>query len=112
MTATKTRLRWPTFLLTATQRSRRSWTSWSLTRTMRRTARAERRLRALQLETDHQLLRLKELEQRRTQLLHRQLEMREAQEFRQGTWELTAPTSPTELQALLGVGVPPPRTRW
>ena len=64
----------------------------------------------LQLEMDHQLLRLKELEQQKLSLVHRQQEMQEALDFRRGVLLLPAPKpellEPTSLQALLG---PPPQ---
>ena len=45
-------------------------------------ARAQRRLAMLQRATDSQLLRLKELEQRKERSLHRVLEMRESEQYR------------------------------
>ena len=71
--------------------------------------RAQERLTLLQLEMDHQLLRLKELEQQQLSLTHRQREMQEALDFRRGVLPLPAPKpevrEPASLQALLG---PPP----
>lgn len=72
------------FRLVAMQTLRRSWTRWSLRKTRRQAVRAARRLILLQVETDSQLLRLKELEQREQQLVHRQLESLESWDFRQG----------------------------
>lgn len=68
--------------LAVRQRSATSWTSWSLKRTLRKQKRAEIRLQLLQLETDSQLLRVKELSQRQTQLEHRRQEQLESREYR------------------------------
>lgn len=76
------RVRVPAFLLTTTQRFRSSWTRWRLKRVSKKRVRAMHRLTLLQLETDHQHLRLKELGQQRHQLEHRLQEMQEATEFR------------------------------
>ena len=103
------RMRASSSRLTVMQRFRASWTRWLLTRTQRRQERAKERLTLLQLEMDHQLLRLKELEQQKLSLVHRQQEMQEALDFRRGVLPLPAPKpeglEPTNLQALLG---PPP----
>lgn len=48
---------------------------------VKRQARAIRRAQLLQLELESQLLRCKELEQKRLVLLHRQVETQEAEEF-------------------------------
>ena len=104
------RMRASSSRLTVMQRSRASWTRWRLTWTRRRLERAQERLTLLQLEMDHQLLRLKELEQQKLSLVHRQQEMQEAMDFRMGVLLLPAPKpealEPTSLQALLG---PPPQ---
>ena len=55
---------------------------------VKRQQRAARRALLLQLELESQLLRCKELEQRHQQLLHRQQETRESEEFH----SLPAPT--------------------
>ena len=68
--------------LTVMQRSRASWTRWRLTWTRRRLERAQERLTLLQLEMDHQLLRLKELEQKGFSLEHRLAEMEESHRYR------------------------------
>lgn len=83
MSSNKTsRVRIPAFLLTTTQRFRSSWTRWRLKRVSKKRQRAMHRLTLLQLETDHQHLRLKELGQQKLQLEHRLREMQEATEFR------------------------------
>lgn len=92
-----------TWVLAATQRSRLSWTSWSLTRALRAEKRAQARLLLLQLEMDHQLLRQKELEQRRLQLLHRQAEMAEARSFRTSPLLPAPPSQRQEMDRLLGL---------
>ncbi len=96
-------MRASTSRLRLTQRSRLSWTSWRLRRATRAQARAEQRLVLLQLETDHQLLRLKELEQERLSLLHRQAEMAEARSFREQTLPALPPSPRAELDRLLGL---------
>lgn len=84
------------------QRSRLSWTSWSLTRVRKAETRARARHLLLQLEMDHQLLRQKELEQRRLQLQHRQTELAESRSFRTAQL-LPPPSSPKqEMDRLLG----------
>jgi len=97
----------PTWWVAVMQRSRRSWTSWSLTRSRKAGSRAQQRLLLLQLETDHQHLLIKELGQRQLQLLHRQQELREATSFRlevQAHPEQLPPSSPRqELDRLLGL---------
>ena len=104
------RMRASSSRLTVMQRSRASWTRWRLTWTRRRLTRAQERLTLLQLEMDHQLLRLKELEQQKLSLVHRQQEMQEALDFRRGVLPLPAPKpevlEPTDLRTLLG---PPPQ---
>ena len=104
------RMRASSSRLTVMQRSRASWTRWRLTWTRRRRARAQERLTLLQLEMDHQLLRLKELEQQKLSLVYRQQEMQEALDFRRGVLPLPTPRpeglEATSLQALLG---PPPQ---
>lgn len=101
------RFRSSTWRLAATQRFRLSWTRWSLTRTQRLQARAERRLILLRLETDHQLLVTKELELQRRGLEHRQQELAEARDFRLGILPTPAPLPPPsprqELDRLLGL---------
>ena len=87
------------FRMTVMQRSRRSWTSWSLRRTARRQQRATARLTLLQLELQAQHLLIKELAQQEQTLLHRQRELQEAQAF------LTQPPPqpPQDLRELLGL---------
>lgn len=77
----------------------------------RRAERAERRLRLLEQETDWQLLRLKELQQRETQLQHRLAEVEASRQFRQhrvlvapDSRPPTLPASPEDLDRLLGLG--------
>ena len=69
--------------LTLALRSRLSWTRWSLKRVERRLIREQRRLELMLRQQDSQLLLLKELEERQYQLLHRQQEMAESQQFRE-----------------------------
>lgn len=71
------------FRLTLALRSRLSWTRWSLKRVERRLIREQRRLELMLRQQDSQLLLLKELEERQYQLLHRQQEMAESQQFRE-----------------------------
>ena len=71
------------FRLTLVLRSRLSWTLWSLKRVERRLIREQRRLELMLRQQDSQLLLLKELEERQYQLLHRQQEMAESQQFRE-----------------------------
>lgn len=80
-----------------TQRLRSSWTSWRLRATSRRLTRAEQRLTLLQLETDSQHLRIKELTQREQQLLHRQRETQEQREWRASLQQRVAEVQPTPL---------------
>ena len=95
--------------MTVTQRFRRSWESWSLTRTRKRQAKAERRLQLLQLETTHQLLLLKELEAETRRLEHRQREIQQAAEWYQNPQpEPTA--QPTVREILEGSTLPPSQT--
>lgn len=82
------------------QRSRRSWTSWSLTRAAKAEQRAQKRLLLLQLETDQQHLRIKELQQRELSLLHRQRELAEARSFR---LESRPPSPRQQMDQLLGL---------
>lgn len=90
------------FRLAATQRLRRSWTRWSLSRTRRRLLRAELRLVLLQVEQDSQLLRVKELAQQESLLRHRQVEHQQSLQFRvQGS--LPPSPTPDPVRALLGL---------
>lgn len=91
------------FLLRATQRSARSWTRWRQKRTRSRLMRAERRLLLLQLETDRQLLLVKELHQQEQQLTHRQQELAESRQFRE-TGQLPQQTEPPVMPAALLTG--------
>lgn len=84
--------------LSLMQGLRRSWERWLIRWTRAKAKRAQRRLTLLQQETDSQLLRVKELRQRETQLEHRQQEMAESQQFRQGTMVL--PEQPMTAQQL------------
>jgi hypothetical protein len=70
-----------TFLMTVTRSLRRSWTSWRLKKIAKRQARAAKRALLLRLELESQLLRCKELEQQHQQLLHRQRETLESEQF-------------------------------
>lgn len=65
------------------QRLRNSWTSWSLTRAIKRQQKATRRLTLLLQEVDSHLLLQKELRQQVLLLQHRQLEIRLSQQYRQ-----------------------------
>lgn len=70
----------------------------------RRQEREEQRLQLMLVQQDHQLLLLKELEQRENQLLHRQREMRESQQHRlnpQPPLLLAPKVSKRELKELL-----------
>lgn len=93
------RLRTSRFRLQVTQRLRRSWTRWRLSRTLKAETKAERRLQLLELERTHQHLLLKELAQQRASLQHRQQELQEAQSF---LTALPAPAQPLSLKELLG----------
>lgn len=88
--------------LRATQRLRRSWTHWLLTKTQSRVQKAETLLLLLRLETDSQLLRLKELSQLQEILQHRELEMQESLQYQSQLLQPQPP--PTGLQSLLGSG--------
>ena len=66
------------FRLTLWRSLRASWVTRSLRRAAKLEQREQRRLILLQAETDSSLLRLKELEQRRQSLLHRQEEMQQS----------------------------------
>ena len=76
------RLRVWSWALAVRQRSQIWWTCWSQTRIERKQKRAQKRLLLLQLETDHQLLLVKELSQRQQQLEHRQQELQESRAYR------------------------------
>jgi len=84
---------------------RDSWTLWHLRRITRLRQRAAQRLLLLQLETDHQLLRLKELEQLEQLHQHRIQETQVSRQYREHP-ELTVPkpevSSPGNLLELLG----------
>ena len=82
------RLRASAWWLGMRQRLVTSWSSWCLKRTLRKTAKAERRLLLLQVETDRQLLQVKELLQRQEQLRHRHQEHQESLLFRQAQLKL------------------------
>ena len=69
-------------LMRWTFRLQRSWTHWLLQRTTKALTKAQRQLELLLVLVDSQLLRLKELEQRRESSLHRVLEMRESEQYR------------------------------
>jgi len=86
-----------TFLVEVRQRLRISWTSSSLRRNSRTLARAEKRLALLALETDLQHLRVKELQEVRQVLLHRQEETQAATEYRLQKKELPKTELPPEL---------------
>lgn len=77
-----TRFRAWSWVLAMRQRSQIWWTCWSQTRTERKQKRAEKRLLLLQLETDRQLLLVKELSQRQQQLEHRAQELQESRVYR------------------------------
>src|SRR6478672_7368302 len=100
--APRARGRWSSSRLRVTQRLRSSWTRWCLRRNLRQQERAAKRLLLLELERDSQLLQVKELEQRRAQLLHRVTETVDSQEWRrQQAW--------TPTQGTLEVMLPPRR---
>ena len=67
-----------TFRLTVMRSLRASWVKWELERTRRKYLREEQRQILLRQELDSSLLRLKELQQQGTQLLHRQAEMQQS----------------------------------
>lgn len=72
----------PIWLMAAMQRSRSSWTSWSLRRTARRLRREELRYQRMSAQLDNQLLLLKQLDNQAQALRLVQWELREIQEFR------------------------------
>lgn len=72
-----------------TQRSARSWTSWSLSRKIRRLKRVTLRLRLMQVQQDSLLLLQKELEQQVQQRQHRLQEMAASSQ-----WHLQGHLSP------------------
>ena len=76
------RFRRSSFLLLASMRFRRSWTSWLKNRAMKKLLKAETRLLLLELERDRQLLLCKELQQRQEQLEHRQQELQDSLQYR------------------------------
>ena len=82
--------------MTATQRLRRSWTSWSLRRTQRQLEREATRFRLMQAQLDNQLLLLKRLSE--LELLHQQelQELQEIQEYR--VQQLPPPPGPPSSQ--------------
>ena len=68
--------------MTAMQRSRRSWTSWSLRKVQRQLKRESLRFRRMQAQLDNQLLLLKRLSEQELLLLQEQQELQEIQAFR------------------------------
>ena len=70
------------YLIVWRARWRSSWTQWSLQRTLAKEIKAHHRLRLLLAETDHQHLRIKDLQQKQQQLHHRQEETRESEQYR------------------------------
>ena len=68
--------------MTAMQRSRHSWTSWSLRRTQRRLEKEALRFRRMQAQLDNQLLLLKRLSEQELLFLQEQQELQEIQAFR------------------------------
>ena len=68
-----------TFRLTVMRSLRASWVERELKRTRRKFLREEQRQILLRQEMDSSLLRLKELQQKGTQLLHRQQEMQQVE---------------------------------
>jgi hypothetical protein len=73
----------------------RSWTRWRSSRILRQQAKAEKRLILLQVETDRQLLRVKELRQLQESLQHRQQELASSESWHrmQARALVTLPTS-------------------
>ena len=67
--------------MTAMQRSRRSWTSWSLRKVQRQLKRESLRFRRMQAQLDNQLLLLKRLSEQELLLLQEQQELQEIQAF-------------------------------
>ena len=67
-----------TFRLTVMRSLRASWVKRELERTRRKFLREEQRQILLRQEMDSSLLRLKELQQKGAQLLHRQQEMQQS----------------------------------
>ena len=68
--------------MTLRLRLRRSWTSWSLKRILRRQAKAERELQLLLLLLDSQRLHLTGLDEKRQLLEFQQRELEEATAYR------------------------------
>lgn len=79
-----------------TQRSRRSWALWRLRRIPKQLAREERRLLLLRVETDSQLLRVKELLLLQASLEHRELEQQQSLAWHQPEMLLLAAPPPPE----------------
>ena len=67
--------------MTAMQRSRRSWTSWSLRKVQRQLKLEALRFRRMQAQLDNQLLLLKRLSEQEKLLLQEQQELQEIQAF-------------------------------
>ena len=88
----------PIWLMTAMQRSRHSWTSWSLRRTQRRLKKEALRFRRMQAQLDNQLLLLKRLSEQELLLLQEQQEQREIQAFRVQQLPLPPGTSREQLE--------------
>lgn len=91
--------------LTLRHRWRKSWTSWRLKRTSSRQLKAERRRQLLLLELDSHLLSMKELEQRRSSLQNRLLEMAASHQYRTQGILPPQPTDPSTqaLDQVLGL---------
>ena len=82
--------------MTAMQRSRHSWTSWSLRKVQRQLKREALRFRRMQAQLDNQLLLLKRLSEQELLLLQEQQELREIQAFR--VQQLPPPPGPSREQ--------------
>lgn len=91
--------------LTVSQRFRASWLSWRRMRVRKRLARAEKLLLALRVETDSQLLLVKELLALQAQLEHRQAETLQARQWHQEHLL----QEPPKLTQLLGSATSTPR---
>ena len=84
-----------------TRSSRHSWERWKIRRLTQKMHKAEAWLILLQVETDSQLLRVKEARQELTALHHRQLEQADSQ-----TWHRQNLDSLATLPSLMPTGAP------
>lgn len=98
----RTRMRASSSRMTVMQRSRRSWTSWRLSRMSRRRTRARQRRLLLQAELQYQLLREKELQLEQESLLHRLAELQDPLPLQEEQPRSVAPRNPEQIRDLLG----------